>query len=96
MAGLKISTLKKSEFLKPDLIIANKEENEKEQIEELQKEFNVIVTDIKTLDDNYKMIEEIGKLTQTENKAAEIIENTKRNFKNYQHHYHPLSHHHFI
>ena len=59
--------------LKPDLIIANEEENEKSQIEILQKEFNVHVTEIYTLDDSYKMIESIGKMVGKKARALELI-----------------------
>jgi ABC-type Fe3+-hydroxamate transport system substrate-binding protein len=62
IGGTKIIDIEKIRLLKPDLIIANHEENEREQVEELQKEFNVIVTDVKNLEDNYKMIEQIGSL----------------------------------
>lgn len=58
---------------KPDLIIANKEENLKSEVEELQKYFNVLVTDISDLEENNEMILEIGRLTNTELKAKEII-----------------------
>ena len=54
--------------LQPDLILANKEENTKEQIEELQKHYPVYVSDIYNLDDAYTMIKDIGNLV---NKVAE-------------------------
>ncbi|HOZ52953.1 MAG TPA: helical backbone metal receptor [Chitinophagaceae bacterium] len=54
--------------LQPDLIIANKEENTKEQIEELQKQYPVYLSDIYNLDDALNMIKDIGKLV---NKVAE-------------------------
>lgn len=66
--------------LKPDLIIANKEENEKEQIEILQKEFNVHVTEIYTLEDSYKMIEEVGKMIGKKEKALELVSNIRKEF----------------
>jgi ABC-type Fe3+-hydroxamate transport system substrate-binding protein len=46
--------------LNPDLIIANKEENVKEQIEELDKYYPVWVSDVNNLDDAYEMIYSIG------------------------------------
>lgn len=60
IGGTKTLDLKKIQSLNADLIIANKEENQKEQIEELQKHENVWVTDIRNLEDNLKFIEEIG------------------------------------
>src|SRR5438045_6010203 len=49
--------------LQPDLIIANKEENVKEQIEELAIDFNIWVTDVNTLKDALGMIKDVGELT---------------------------------
>lgn len=60
--------------LQPDLIIANKEENVKEQIERLAELFPVHVTDVKNFDDAISMINDIGKLTGTVNKAKDIVD----------------------
>ena len=59
--------------LRPDLIIANKEENEKEQVEKLLAEYPVWVSDVHTLDDAKSMIREIGMLTGKENKATALV-----------------------
>lgn len=49
--------------LKPDLIIGNKEENEKEQIQELMKLYPVWISNIKTLEEAMEMILAIGQIT---------------------------------
>src|SRR5215217_9513995 len=46
--------------LKPDLIIANKEENVKEQIEALERIAPVWISDIQQLDDALLMIRSVG------------------------------------
>ncbi|MEJ5994943.1 helical backbone metal receptor [Pedobacter sp. Du54] len=56
--------------LKPDLIIGNKEENTKSEIEELMTEFPVWMSDIANLDDATAMIEHIGKLVNRSPEAA--------------------------
>ncbi|WP_432712099.1 helical backbone metal receptor [Pedobacter sp.] len=56
--------------LKPDLIIGNKEENEQAQIEELREEFPVWMSDIYTLEDAKKAIQQIGVLIDREPEAA--------------------------
>lgn len=66
--------------LQPDLIIANKEENVKEQIEELEKHFPVWVSDVNNLDDAYEMISMIGTITGKEKLAAAIKEGIKKEF----------------
>jgi len=58
--------------LQPDLIIANKEENEKEQVEELRRHYPVWTSDINNLDDAYQMMAAIGDITGTAPEAAQI------------------------
>ncbi|MBK8352406.1 MAG: ABC transporter substrate-binding protein [Saprospirales bacterium] len=81
IGGTKNIDIEKIKALQPTIIFATKEENEKVQIIELKKIFNVVIFDVKNLDDNYNMIAKIGKLTSTEIKATEIIEQTKLNFE---------------
>ncbi len=66
--------------LQPDLIIANKEENVKEQIEELEKKYSVWVSDINDLSDAYEMIKKIGDLVERKQKAEAITESIKSGF----------------
>ncbi len=68
------------EALQPDLIIANKEENEQEQIEALAEKFPVWISDIHTLDNALKMIVDIGLLTNTEAKSNQLVEEIKDRF----------------
>jgi ABC-type Fe3+-hydroxamate transport system substrate-binding protein len=62
--------------LQPDLVLANKEENNKEQVEALSLHYPVWTSDIKTLSDAIAMIRSVGALTgrgpQGESLAAEI------------------------
>ncbi|MCC6584936.1 MAG: ABC transporter substrate-binding protein [Chitinophagales bacterium] len=81
IGGTKNIDMQKIKTLQPTIIFATKEENEKEPIDALKKDFNVIIFDVKNIEDNYKMIAKIGKLTNTEEKAKEIIEETKQNFE---------------
>ncbi|MEO5946674.1 MAG: helical backbone metal receptor [Chitinophagaceae bacterium] len=80
VGGTKQLIIETIHALKPDLIIANKEENVKEQIEELEKHYPVWVSDVNNLIDAYEMIEQIGLITNKENKAKNIISNIKENF----------------
>ncbi|NOT50637.1 MAG: ABC transporter substrate-binding protein [Chitinophagaceae bacterium] len=70
--------------LQPDLIIANKEENVKEQVEELEKHFPVWVSDVNNLDDAYHMIEQIGLITGRVKQAKEINDRTRESFSQLQ------------
>lgn len=69
IGGTKNLNIEKIKSLKPDLIIANKEENVKEQVEELMKVFNVLLTNIEALEDNYYLLKQLGKILGKEEKA---------------------------
>lgn len=66
--------------LRPDLIIANKEENVKEQIEELAKHYPVWISDVSNHNDAYDMIGQVGKMTGKEETADALITRIKTNF----------------
>jgi ABC-type Fe3+-hydroxamate transport system substrate-binding protein len=67
--------------LQPDLIIANKEENVKEQVEELASEFPVWVSDVNTLHDALQMIEAVGLMVGRPQQAAELISSIQNEFE---------------
>ena len=69
IGGTKNLNIDKIKSLKPDFIIANKEENIKEQVEELMKDFKVLVTNVETLEDNYYLLKQLGHLFGKEEKA---------------------------
>lgn len=78
--GTKNINLKKIQELKPDLIIANKEENVKEQIEELTAHFDVWVTDVDTVSSAFAMIKDIGILTGTTAAAKKLVIDIEKEF----------------
>lgn len=80
IGGTKTLNQEKIRALKPDLIIGNKEENERSQVEALQKEFPVWMSDIYTLDDALKTISDIGALTDTSEKAESIAKDIQLSF----------------
>lgn len=69
------------EELKPDLIICNKEENNKEIVETLKLNYPIWVSDILTLEDNYIMIQEVAKLCDKKSKGDELIQKMKKEFE---------------
>lgn len=84
IGGTKQVNIKRVASLQPDLILANKEENIREQVLQLQEIAPVWISDIKTLADAYNMIEQIGYITQKKEKAAVIIQKTKEGFTQLQ------------
>lgn len=79
VGGTKNIHIEKIRSLKPDLIIANKEENVKEQIEAL-KDYNVVVTDVNSFDTALEMIATIGKLVHKESEAEKLATTIKQGF----------------
>ena len=70
--------------LQPDLIIGNKEENYQDGIEQLQQKYNVWMSDIYTLEDALQMLRQVGQITGTEAKAAELEKSIKLGFEQLQ------------
>lgn len=66
--------------LNPDLIIANKEENVKEQVEELAKHYPVWLTDVNNLDEALKMIRDIGDLAGKQSLSHTLTQNISNAF----------------
>lgn len=78
VGGTKNVKLDVVQALKPDFILANKEENTKETVEELQKVAPVYVSDINTIKDLKALIVALGRIFTVEKKAtllhSEIIQ----------------------
>lgn len=66
--------------LNPDLIIANKEENVKEQVEELARHYRVWTSDINNLEDALNMISHTGEMTGRIEKAAALVNTIREKF----------------
>ncbi|QJW88595.1 ABC transporter substrate-binding protein [Spirosoma taeanense] len=80
VGGTKTLHLDRIRVLEPDLILANKEENTREQIEELQRQFRVHVTDVNTLVDALNMIREVGELTGKREQAEQLVRQLTASF----------------
>ena len=80
VGGTKKLNLDKIRALKPDLIIGNKEENAKDQIEELMQEFPVWMSDISDLTDALDMMLKIGELTNRSMPAQKLVYEINRSF----------------
>ena len=70
--------------LHPDLILANKEENQKEQIEELRKKYTVWTSDPRNLEDALDMILRIGELTGEYSKARLLRDEIENGFNHWE------------
>ena len=74
VGGTKNLNLEMISSLSPDLIIANKEENTKEDIEWLQARFNVYTSDILNLKQAYSMMRDVGRLVGREVESIKWID----------------------
>lgn len=84
IGGTKNFNLDVIRSLQPDLIIANKEENDAGRIAALQKDFPVWISDVSSRKSALEMITSIGQLTDTVAQAATItmdIENAFQSIK---------------
>lgn len=77
VGGTKKLDLQKIRQLRPDLIIGNKEENEQSQIEALQKEFPVWMSDIYTFQDAFSMMQELGRMLGKEKESGALVNSLK-------------------
>jgi ABC-type Fe3+-hydroxamate transport system substrate-binding protein len=84
IGGTKNVNIEKVRSLQPDLILANKEENVKEQIEKLETIAPVWISDITTFEDAIQMIKGIGQITNKNQKAESLITQIKTNFSQLQ------------
>jgi ABC-type Fe3+-hydroxamate transport system substrate-binding protein len=66
--------------LHPDLIIANKEENVKEQLEQLEKIAPLWISDIQDIGGAFDMMQSIGTITGKEMQATALINQIKKDF----------------
>jgi ABC-type Fe3+-hydroxamate transport system substrate-binding protein len=68
------------EGLAPDLILANKEENEREGVEALARRWPVYVSDVADLADNHRLLRDLGLLLGEEQRAGALIRETDAAF----------------
>ena len=76
--NIKIDLIKE---LNPDLIIANKEENDEDSLRKLMPIFPVWISDIKRLEDAFQMILSVGRITNSESTSFTWTEKIKKQFK---------------
>lgn len=81
IGGTKTLHIDKIRSLQPQLIIANKEENVKEQVEALAKDFPVWTSDVHDLSSAFNMMEKIGAITGTQKEAALLTAQIREAFE---------------
>ena len=84
IGGTKNVDVEKVRSLKPDLIIGNKEENTKENIEELREIAPVWMSDIFNLEDALEMMSSIGEIVGKQEETQELVNNIKGQFDSFK------------
>ncbi len=74
VGGTKNLRIKTVQSLEPDLIIANKEENDREQIKLLAQSFPTWVSDVPTVDVALQLIKDLGALVDEEANASQLLQ----------------------
>jgi ABC-type Fe3+-hydroxamate transport system substrate-binding protein len=80
VGGTKTINIEKIIALKPDFIIANKEENTESEIKELQKMYPVYTSDISNLSESFQMIRELGNIIGKGVESTNMVEKIQENF----------------
>ncbi|OJU28748.1 MAG: cobalamin-binding protein [Sphingobacteriales bacterium 41-5] len=80
VGGTKNIHIQKIRELQPDLIIANKEENVKEQVEELAKDFEVLLTDVNNFEEALQMTRSVGNAVSKGFEADQLTAGIERKF----------------
>ncbi|CAM3178299.1 helical backbone metal receptor [Filibacter tadaridae] len=83
VAGTKDIKLEAIHEVKPDLIIVEKEENTKEIVETLEQYYPVFVAEVQTVDEAYRMIRDMGQLTDREKQAVSLVESIQDRFESF-------------
>ncbi|TVR82160.1 MAG: cobalamin-binding protein [Saprospirales bacterium] len=73
VGGTKEIKIHRIHSLKPDLVLANKEENTVEMVEALERDYPVYVTDVSDFSSALKMIKGIGIITNREKEANGLV-----------------------
>lgn len=87
VGGTKNVDFRKVDALRPDLIIANKEENDRSQVDRLACRYPVWVSDIHNLTDALAMIRAVGELTGRPEAAATLATGIASGFSQLAPHY---------
>lgn len=80
IGGTKSIRMEEVRALKPDLIIAEKEENTKEMVGELERDFPVVVFDVKDISSALNMIQGLGTLCNVQEKSKLMTDDIQSEF----------------
>ena len=80
IGGPKNVNIEKIKAFNPDVIFASKEENVRDEVEDLMQYYNVYVSDVKDLSDALRLIKDVGTITKRVNESQQIINKIQKQF----------------
>ncbi len=81
VGGTKEITMERLHRLKPDLIVANKEENTKEMVAELEKDYPVFVTEVSDFKSALKMIDDVADICGKKEEGQQISGDLQKQYR---------------
>lgn len=81
IGGTKNFKIDKIKQLNPDLIIANKEENDENALKKLMNNYPVWISNITCLEDAFQMILSIGRMTNRKSESFTWVDKIRKQFK---------------
>ena len=78
IGGTKNPRINKIKALKPDIVIANREENRKEDVDAISDFADVLVTDIATVDEALQEMQRIGDALGKSQQAAALVDDIRK------------------
>src|SRR5690625_4221326 len=82
IGGTKDLKIERIHELNPDLIIAEKEENTKEMVEQLEQFYPVYVFEVQTIEDSLKMMTDLGHILNRKNEGNTLVRQISLSFMN--------------
>lgn len=83
VAGTKDIKIDAIHEAKPDLIFVEKEENTEEIVKTLEQFYPVYVAEVQSIKDAYRMIHDVGHVTDRENEAEDLVRNIQAQFNSF-------------
>jgi len=84
IGGPKTIDMAAIDAIKPDLIIANREENDKDQVTALSRKYPVWISDIETIESALEMIRSVGDIVGTERTADDLVRAVRRDMYSFE------------
>jgi ABC-type Fe3+-hydroxamate transport system substrate-binding protein len=81
VGGTKDFRVEQISSLRPDWVLANKEENDRNRLETLMEQVPVYITDVRCIDSACAMMEAVGRVTARAERALEMTQQIRRGFE---------------